>query len=395
MNIVHLMASPFFGGPEQQVLGLTGPLPAHVRTIFLTFAERGLAKPFADRAAAEGLETIKLRANAPHFIRAAAEIAEHLRRCRADALFCHGYKPDIIGWFAARRVGVPVASVAHGWTAATWNVCVNEMLDRLVMHGMDCIVCVSAAQAARVRRAGVPSSRIRVIRNAVATEPFDKPEPHYRKKLHDLFSWRPEVVVGAVGRLSREKGFDQFIDAAALVRQKHPDTGFVLFGDGPLRATLANRIAARQLDGSFVLAGFRTDAARFVPFLDVSVLSSHTEGLPTVVMEAMAARVPVVATAVGGTPEVVVDGVTGYLVPPHNVAALAGRISDLLADHTARRRMGEAARRRIEDEFIFPRMSKQYLQLFEELSRPKGTRQTVSRHYVARGCSEAPLTSKA
>src|SRR5262249_61331736 len=107
---------------------------------------------------------------------------------------------------------------------------------------------------------------------------------------------------GAAGRLSREKGFDQFIDAAALVRRQHPDTGFVLFGDGPLRERLAKRVAERELDGAFVLAGFRADVERFLPFLDVAVLSSHTEGLPVVVLEAMAARVPVVATAVGGTP---------------------------------------------------------------------------------------------
>jgi glycosyltransferase involved in cell wall biosynthesis len=250
----------------------------------------------------------------------------------------------------------------------------NETLDRLVMHGMDCTVCVSAAQALKVRRAGVPSSRIRVIRNAVMTEPFDKPDPEYRTKLRDFFAWQPTAFIGAVGRLSPEKGFDQFIDAAALVHEKHPAAGFVLFGDGPLREALAKRIAERKLDGVFILAGFRTDVARFLPFLDVSVLSSHTEGLPNVVMEAMAARVPVVATAVGGTPEVVADGVTGWLVPPRNVAALATRIGELLADEGVRRRMGDAARRRIEDEFTFARVSEQYLELFDRLAERRNGR---------------------
>jgi len=179
----------------------------------------------------------------------------------------------------------------------------------------------------------------------------------------------PTLVVGAAGRLSPEKGFDVFIDAAALVRRERPDAGFVVFGDGPLRERLEKRVAERELVGAFVLAGFRPDVERFLPFLDVAVLSSHTEGLPVVVLEAMAARVPVVATAVGGTPEVVEDGVTGWLVPPGNVAVLAQRIGELLSDETNRRRMGAAARQRVEDEFTFARMSEQYLELFERLGR--------------------------
>jgi glycosyltransferase involved in cell wall biosynthesis len=380
MNIVHLMASPFVGGPERQVLGLASALPAHYRTVFLSFAERGLAQALLDRAAGDGFETVLLRENMPHLFRAAAEIADHLRRLRADGLYTHGYKPDIIGWLAARRAGVPVVAVAHGWTGVTWKVRLNEMLDRLAMHAADCTVCVSAAQAARVRRAGVPWSRLRVIRNAVEPERFDRPDPAYREKLQAFFAWQPRVIVGAAGRLSPEKGFDQFIDAAALVRERHPEVGFVHFGDGPLREQLANRVKERKLDGVFVFAGFCSNIEQFLPFLDVSVLSSHTEGLPNVVMEAMAARVPVVATAVGGTPEVVDDGVTGWLVPPRNVPALARRIGELVADAPTRQRMGAAARRRIDEEFTFARMAQEYTELFEQFAQGAGGSPAVVTH---------------
>ena len=118
------------------------------------------------------------------------------------------------------------------------------------------------------------------------------------------------------GRLSPEKGFDLLVEAAALVVREHPRVGFLLCGDGPERPALARRIAEHGLEGKFVLAGFRTDLERLLPAWDLAVLSSHTEGLPVAVLEALAAGVPVVATAVGGTPEVVEDGVSGYLVPP-------------------------------------------------------------------------------
>jgi hypothetical protein len=173
MHVVHLMASPFVGGPEKQVLGLARSLPQSYETSFISFAERGLSQPFVDTARAQGFQAITLRENAPHLLRARAEIAELLRNLRADILCCNGYKPDILGYLGARAAGVPVLSISHGWTGTTWKVRVNELLDRVVLHGMDCTVCVSEAQAAKVRRALVLSKRIAVIRNAIATEPFD------------------------------------------------------------------------------------------------------------------------------------------------------------------------------------------------------------------------------
>src|SRR5690348_10827193 len=119
MNIVHLLASPFVGGPERQVLGLAGALPPECRTAFLSFAERGLARPFLDRARREGFEAVELRQNFPRLGRAVAEVARHLRRLDADVLCASGYKPDLVGWRAARRAGVPVVAIAHGWTGVT------------------------------------------------------------------------------------------------------------------------------------------------------------------------------------------------------------------------------------------------------------------------------------
>jgi glycosyltransferase involved in cell wall biosynthesis len=123
------------------------------------------------------------------------------------------------------------------------------------------------------------------------------------------------------------------------------------------------------LHESFRLAGFRTDLDRLLPHADLAVLSSFTEGLPVAVLEALAARVPVVATAVGGTPEVIEDGVCGFLVPPGDAGALARRIADALADEPRRRLMGERGRRRIEEEFTFAGQAERYRRLFERLQQ--------------------------
>ena len=368
MNVVQLMASPSYGGPERVVLGLAQALPASCRTVFVSFAEGGLARPFLDHAAAAGFEAVELRHNFPRVFRAVRELVDQLRRVRADVLCCSGYKPDILGWLVARRVGIPVVAIAHGWTAANLRARINEWLDRRVMRRLDAVVCVSAAQAEKVRGAGVRPDRAVVIRNAIDAGKFDHPDPEYRRKLLAFFPRPPARVAVAAGRLSPEKGFDQLIEAAALVMSADAETGFVLFGEGPLRDDLERRVRERGLAERFVFAGFRTDLERFLPWCDVAVSSSHTEGLPINVLEAQAAGVPVVATAVGGTPEVVEDGVGGYLVPPGDPAALARRIADVLRDESSRKTMGERGRQRICEEFTCAAQAMQYLRLFERLT---------------------------
>jgi glycosyltransferase involved in cell wall biosynthesis len=367
MQVVHLMASPFVGGPERQVLGLARALPPECRTTLLSFAERGLARQLLDLARQQGFEAVELRENFPNVRRAAAEIAGHLKRLQADVLCTSGYKPDLIGWRAARRAGIPVVGIAHGWTGVTLKVRLYETLDALVMRWLDTVVCVSEAMAARVRRAGVPARKVIVVRNALDTTPFDNPFPDARRNVELLFSRPPRLLVGAVGRLSPEKGFDVLVDAAAVVVRSQDDVGFVLFGDGPLRQSLEARVRANGLEGRFVLAGFRNDLDKYLPGLDLAVSSSHTEGLPVAVLEAQAAGLPVVATAVGGTPEVIQEAQTGLLVAPGDPSALAGRILTALSDEPLRQKMGRQAWQRVRDEFTFAAQAARYQALFARL----------------------------
>jgi glycosyltransferase involved in cell wall biosynthesis len=190
--------------------------------------------------------------------------------------------------------------------------------------------------------------------------------------LEGFFPTRPNAIVVAAGRLSPEKGFDVLIDAAAQVVKDHPNAGFLLFGDGPLRETLSRRIEDRGLTGRFVLGGFRTDLERLVWAADLAALSSHTEGLPVVLLEALASGLPAVATAVGGVPEVIRDGRDGFLVPPANPPALAQKIKVLLADQSLRRAMGAEGRGRVREEFSFSRSARLYADLFERLTGGRG-----------------------
>lgn len=380
MRIVHLMASPFYGGPERQMLGLARHLPCRYESRFVSFAEGGRCTPFMQQVEHAGFVGRVLHNNAPRMRQAANEVAKLLRRWEADVLCCSGYKPDIIGWWAARQAGIPAVSVSHGWTSATWKVRVNESCDRLVIRWMDAVVCVSEAQAAKVRRAGVRKERIAVIHNAVGAEAFAPAIPAYAHKLRELFPKPPGCIVGAAGRLSPEKGFADLVDAAAIACAQQPTLSFVIFGDGPLRADLTQRIEELQLGSRFILAGFRDDVGQFLPHLDLVVLPSHTEGLPVVLLEALAAGVPVVATSVGGIPEVVQPGINGSLVAAGSPVALAKKIVEMFDGTNDRGQLGLAGQVCVRQSFSFDVQIDKYQELFGRLVHKKrAPRRTLAR----------------
>ena len=383
MCVAHLTASPCFGGTERQMLELGREMRDGYRPVFISFLEEGRCWDFINNATGQGWEAFALQYDTPRLLAAFRELLALLRRVGAKALCCHGYKANLLGLLSARRLGIPIISVSHGWTAESLRVRVFEALDRWLLRRMDKVVCVSEGQAGKVRRSGVPEAKIRVIRDAVRADRFVNVEPEYRQRLEAMFADRPDVIVGAAGRLSPEKGFGVLVDAAAQVlNSQHalhatphaslPAVGFVLFGDGPLRGALESQIEARGLQGRFHLAGFHSDLDKFYPHLDLLVLPSYTEGLPNVVLEAFAAGVPVVATAVGGTPEAVQDGVNGYLVEPGKADALAGRIADMLADPVRRREMGDSGQENVRQTFSFAQQAGEYLELFRSIV-PSGT----------------------
>jgi glycosyltransferase involved in cell wall biosynthesis len=375
MHVVHLTASTHFGGPERQMLGLARSLaPGHDST-FVSFREGGRCDEFLRVAALEGFDALPLRHDTPQLRSAARELTGLLGDRGADVLLCHGYKANLVGRVAARRAGVPAVAVSRGWTGECLKVRAYEQLDRWHLRFMDHVVAVSDGQADKVRRAGVPAGKLTVIRNSARGDAFADPDPALRYKLLGQFPGDSGVsrVVLAAGRLSPEKGFDVLAEAAARVLAADPAVGFVVFGEGPERAGLERRVAELGIARQFRLPGFTRDLDRLLPWADLLVQSSYTEGLPNVVLEAGAAGVPVVATAVGGTPEVVAGGETGRLVAPGDAAGLADRIVELLADAPTRRRMGAAARARMREHFSFSAQAAAYVRLFESL-RPQAVR---------------------
>ena len=374
MRVLHLTASPFFGGPERVILDIATTQrsePWRIESTIVSFSENGGCEPFLAKVAEAGLEGIRLRYDMPRLVAATFELIGILKDRKIDLLLAHGHKSRMVGYFATRRVGIPIVGVSHGWTWQDFRTQIYEGIDRWMHRRMDRVVCVSRGQAEKVRRCGVAEDRICVIPNGIDPSRFAKePNPEVRQKLLDLFDSPPKTLVGAAGRLSPEKGYDILIDALARTRE---NLAVVLFGDGFLRAELQEQIDRLGLTSKIRLAGFTSELDRFFPAFDLFVQSSRTEGFPCVNLEAMASGIPVVATAVGGVPEQIESERTGILVPPEDPEALASALDRLAADPEFRRMMGTAARTKVEKDFSCAAQAEAYADLYRQmLSRSTG-----------------------
>jgi glycosyltransferase involved in cell wall biosynthesis len=230
---------------------------------------------------------------------------------------------------------------------------------------VDCFVAISDAVRDRLVADGIPRQRTTVVHEGVDVERIVQlPTANVHAVLY-LPTHAP--IVGNIGALVLQKGQHHLIDAAAIVVRAVPDARFVICGEGELRPALEEQIKRKHLERHVFLAGFRPDVLELLKGFDLFALSSLQEGLCTSLVDAMAASKAAVATRVGGVPEVVADGETGFLVPARDHEALADRIIMLLKDDARRARMGEAALKRARERFTMDRMVEGTLATYERL----------------------------
>lgn len=371
LKVVHLTASPFFGGPERVILDVIrtqSELKFDIENRVLSFREQGGCEALIHELSQAGFNGTILEHDMPHLVAAYKDLV-HFFRCEKTNLVCaHGHKSRLLGWLAAYRVGIPVVGVSHGWTWQDWKTSLYERLDQWVHHRMDKVVCVSQGQADKVIRTGTPKKNVTVIHNAINPLRFSEtPDFGYRQQLQGFFGTVPKWIIGAAGRLSPEKGFDILVEAVRHVVEETPELSFgiVLFGEGFLRESLQNQIDHAGLVNRFKMVGFTPELDKFLPYFDLFVQSSRTEGFPCVNLEAMAAGVPVLATAVGGVPEQIISGETGLLVPPNDPISLATGLRQLLENEALRRLFAEQGKQKTLTEFTCQKQAEKYWELFQ------------------------------
>lgn len=298
--------------------------------------------------------------------RAAREAERIVRAEHVDLIHAHDFKANVVGLVAARRAGIPIVSTSHGKIPISAKARLYCALDGQLLRRMDLVFAVSAMMARQLHGEGVPGNRLVMARNGIMLS--EHPFGHRSDTLlREGVLQAGEIAIGHVGRVSPEKGVVPLVKTFARIAAAYPEAKLVIAGDGPDIERARHAAAERSLNGRIVFLGYREDIANLYGALDLFVLNSTTEGLPNAVLEAMAFGVPVIATAVGGTPEVVHDGDTGILIPASQPAALLQAIRSVLDDRPAAAERARRARTLIEREFDMVRLSHSINELYRRV----------------------------
>jgi len=364
MKILHIISSGGMYGAEAVILNMSRTLNRGPhRSMLGVFSNSSNPNhQLHERAMKEDIASNLIPCKGQIDGTTATSIRELAARTETDVVHAHGYKADIYVYLALRRLGIPLVSTCHTWYDNDFLVSLYGKVDRFVLRKYSRIVAVSDEVKQRLFKAGVRGEKIRLVRNGIDLRPFDGAVPALRE---DLTRDR-DLIVGLIGRLSWEKGVDIFLQAAARVLVEFPGVRFVVVGEGPDKDKLERLVDELDIRESVSMLGRRDDMPSVYASLDVMVSSSRQEGLPMAILEGMASRLPLVATAVGEVPTVVLDGCTGVLVPAEDADLLAAGIVELLRDPEKRTRLGAAARRRIEEEYSAERMTADYLRVYGE-----------------------------
>jgi len=370
LHILHLIDSLRRGGAELLLRDLAARQLELGHRVSVGYSTPG---PLVRELEARGIRTIHL----PRLARVDPILAWRIyrlaRRARPDVLHTHLFKSDFHGRLAGRLAGVPViVSTLHSSDPWAQNPVLGWLYGQTARFA-DGLIAVSE-EVRRYHRAqtGVPPEKIRTIENGIALARF-REDPAARAKFRGEFGLSPqETVLGVVGRLVPDKGMSVFLEAAAQVRaaaqvqRDRPEIRFLIAGEGPLREMLETQARESSLEGQVIFCGFREDVPALMQAIDLLIFSSLREGLPLALLEGMAAGKPVIATAVGGIPGVVVDGETGVLIPPGEAGALARACLQVLQDPARMQEMGAAGKRRVEERHSLDRMVDLTMKFYEE-----------------------------
>ncbi len=364
LRVCQVITKLEIGGAQETVMATAEHFAGHpmIELVTLAGTEDASGGALWARARDQGLDVrsvprLRRSVRPGDDLAAMAALREAFRSIQPDVVHTHSSKAGVIGRLAARREGIPVVHTVHGWSSIRQdqNPVVRSAvvaLERWLARRTDRLVVVTDLDRSIGLAAGIGTDeQYTLVRSPLAPEVVARAVASRAASRAELGIEPGQVVVGSVARLAPPKDPDTLLQAFVDVAAVHPTAVLVLIGGGPRLAEVTATAASLGLADRVRVVGERPDAALLTGAFDIAVLSSRWEGLPRTVIEAAAVGVPVVATPVGGVPEIIEDEVTGLLFAPGDSAALGRALSRLIEDPVLRRRLAEAARDRVDDDF--------------------------------------------
>lgn len=367
LRLLHVLAPASYGGLERVVQSLCIGLRrrSHAVHVAVVTEHADVTERFQAPLAAVGVHVHPLILPPRAYFQEHRTLARLCAALTPDVVHTHGHRPDILAAWAARAAGVPTVATVHGFTGGDWKLRLYERAQRVALRRFDAVVAVSRTLAERLAGSGVPWDRVHVIPNCW----HELDVPLGRAAARRALGLPPNGnrIIGWVGRLSHEKGPDVMVETLAALRDLPVTVAFV--GDGPERSHLERTAEKLGLTGRIHWCGSVPNSSRLFSAFDVYVLSSRTEGTPMVLFEAMAARTPIVATAVGGVPDVLPRG-TALVVEAENPEALARAVRDVLISPRHATARATTARTRLLTRYEPERWLDAYEVVYRRVCRP-------------------------
>lgn len=357
------------GGPDKTIVNSPPYLAERGYRMLCAYlhdpADPGFPR-LCEKAALKGTELISVPDHGPLDFKVIGRLLNLCRQHNVTIWHGHDYKSNLLGLLLYPRWPMRLVTTVHGWVEKTSRTPLYYLIDRGTLRFYEKVICVSEDLYQTCRQYGVPKSRCLLLENGIDVTDFQRRQSARQAKTalgipHDQF------LIGAVGRLSAEKGFDLLIRSVASLLKQGKNLTLMIFGEGKEQTNLQKLIDETDHADCIKLMGFRSDLRPYYEAMDLFVLSSLREGLPNVVLEAMAMEVPIISTKVAGIPRLIQHDVNGCLIDAGSVEAITTAISTIHGDAARCERYRLAGRHTVETKFSFAVRMKMLSHLYDEM----------------------------
>jgi len=362
-RIFHLISSNGFYGAENVLVEICSGLQLSSRfepVIGLLDTGNGGHLPLLEECERKKFECKVFVCRGRYDKKLIKDLKTFIQSKRIDVIHTHGYKSNFYAFFV-RSTGCKLVSTCHNWLVSDFKMQCFVWLDKFLLRFFDVVVAVSGPIEKELHKWGMAGKTL-LVYNGISLERFRR-NSEQRKRVRDRLGLADsDIVFGFVGRVCREKGVEILLESGRRIKPSFPEMHIVLVGDGEMLALLE-----KENDEYVHPVGVQTGVGSFYSAFDVFVLPSLNEGLPMVILEAMAARLPVIATLVGSIPDVVEDGRTGCLVEADDSVALFKAMEKLLRNHEQMSVMAERGFQKVSQTFTSGRMVQEYITIYDSL----------------------------
>jgi glycosyltransferase involved in cell wall biosynthesis len=368
MKILQLISSAGFFGAENVVFELSRGLSSNnIENIIGVF--ENLQNPHIElvqKSKENNIEVKNFKCNGKIDIKTIYHIREFVKKNGVDILQSHGYKSNIYGFIVGKMLRKPTVSTCHNWIADDLKTKTYYRLDKYILSKFDKVIAVSEAIGTELLKNKVRKDRISLIYNGININRFDNKNGNLRDEFNIS---NKTMIIGTVARFTPEKGLFNLLLAAKEVMKAFSDVIFMFVGEGPLQDDLVKKTIELEIRERVIFTGMRSDMPEIYSTMDIFVLPSLKEGLPMVLLEAMAAKKPVIATKVGAVPTVVENMKDGIVITPGSIDELKHVMISLLENEELSKRLAENAFKKVLGNFSSKAMCDKYLEIYEEVVR--------------------------